>query len=467
MTDTMITPDYLIVGAGAVGMAFADILLTESDATIAIVDRHHAPGGHWNDAYPFVTLHQPSAFYGVSSRELGSGHIDQVGLNKGLHDLASGAEVRGYFEAVMREQFLPTGRVQYFPGCEYLGDGRFRSVLSGEVQQVNPRLKTVDCTFLNTSVPSTHTPNFEIDDGVRFIPINDLVRTPAPPAGYVIVGGGKTGIDAVLWLLDQGVGGDAITWIMPRDAWLINRATTQPGMAFFEQSMGAQAAQMEAAAQATSVEDLFARLEQAGNVLRIDPTVEPQVFHAATVSTAEIEALQQVRNIVRLGRVTRLGRDEIVLEQGTLTTSAEHLHVDCSASALKALPIQPIFSGDTITPQMVRSFQPVFSAALIAHVELTRDGDAAKNELCGPVPLPDRLVDWPPMTAAFMLNQYKWSQDEELRGWLVNNRLDGFSQTSAGVAEDDHERRAILARIRDNAFPAMVNLQKLIAENPP
>ncbi|MEL6216216.1 MAG: FAD/NAD(P)-binding protein, partial [Pseudomonadota bacterium] len=46
--------DYLVVGSGAVGMAFADILLSESDADIVIVDRHDKPGGHWNDAYPFV-----------------------------------------------------------------------------------------------------------------------------------------------------------------------------------------------------------------------------------------------------------------------------------------------------------------------------------------------------------------------------------------------------------------------------
>jgi hypothetical protein len=467
-TDTLsqdLTPDYLIVGAGAVGMAFADILLTESDdLTIAIVDRHHAPGGHWNDAYPFVTLHQPSAFYGVSSRELSRGVIDQIGLNKGMHDLASGAEVSGYFDAVMREQFLPTGRVQYFPGCEYLGNGRFRSVISGQERRVRPRLKTVDCTFLKTTVPSTHTPNFTVDEGVDFIPVNDLVRPRTTPAGYVVIGGGKTAIDALLWLLEQGADPDHITWITSRDAWLINRATTQPGIEFFEQSMGAQAAQMEAAAAATSVDDLFARLEAAGNVLRIDPEITPTMFHAATVSPAELTELRRLKHVVRLGKVTQLGPDEIVLERGTLSTSPEHLHIDCSASALKKLPVQPIFAGEVITPQMVRSFQPVFSAALIAHVELTRDGDDAKNDLCGPVPLPDRTVDWPAMTAAFMMNQYKWSQDEELRGWLVSNRLDGFSKTAASVDKDDTARRAIMNRLRDASFPAMANLQKLMAE---
>ena len=73
--------DYLIMGAGACGMAFADSLVTNSKSTLAIVDRQHRPGGHWNSAYPFVRLHQPSAFYGVNSRELGSNAKDHTGLN--------------------------------------------------------------------------------------------------------------------------------------------------------------------------------------------------------------------------------------------------------------------------------------------------------------------------------------------------------------------------------------------------
>ena len=40
---------------------------------------------------------------------------------------------------------------------------------------------------------------------------------------YLIVGGGKTGIDAVLYLLDHGVLPDKISWIVPNDSWLLNR----------------------------------------------------------------------------------------------------------------------------------------------------------------------------------------------------------------------------------------------------
>lgn len=78
-----IEADYLVVGAGAMGMAFTDTLVSETEASVVVVDRGPAPGGHWTAAYPFVRLHQPSAFYGVNSRKLGSDVIDAVGFNRG------------------------------------------------------------------------------------------------------------------------------------------------------------------------------------------------------------------------------------------------------------------------------------------------------------------------------------------------------------------------------------------------
>jgi hypothetical protein len=463
MTTKTHQTDYLIVGSGAVGMAFADILLTESDANIVIVDRHHKPGGHWNVAYPFVTLHQPSSFYGVSSRELSKGCIDKVGLNKGLNELASGAEVSAYFDDVMREQFLPTGRVKYFPMCDYKGDGKFVSSLTGETHQVTVSKKIVDATYLNTTVPSTHTPNFSIAADVQFMPLNDLPKVQTPPAGYVIVGGGKTGIDAVLWLLEKNVNPDDIQWIMPRDAWLIDRKNTQPTEEFFADSIGAQAAQMEAIAQSESIEDMFDRLEKAGVFLRIDTEVQPQMFHGATVSKMELAELRRVKNIVRLGRVTSIDSSLITLENGTLATSPDHLHIDCSASALTNLTIKPIFADNVITPQTVRSYQPVFSAAFIAHIELAYP-EETKNKICNVVPLPNTLIDWLRLTAAFMMNQHIWSQDENLRQWLLENRLDGFSQLMRSVKENDTEKQAIIGRLRGNAQLAMGKLQQYLAQ---
>ncbi|HSG90972.1 MAG TPA: NAD(P)/FAD-dependent oxidoreductase [Pseudomonadales bacterium] len=455
--------DYLIAGSGAVGMAFADVLVDETDADMIIVDAHARPGGHWNDAYPFVTLHQPSAFYGVSSRALGQDRVDRDGLNAGLGELATGAEVSAYFEDVMRHHLLPSGRVRYFPMCTFDGTDRFRSKLGGDEFRVSVRKRVVDATWLKTSVPSTHTPSFSIDAGVRFMPLNDLPTVTTAPAGYVVVGGGKTAIDACLWLLANGVDADAITWIVPRDGWLIPRENTQPRAEHFFATMGAQAAQMEAAAAATSIADLFARLEAAGVLVRLDPDVTPKMFHAATISRPELEALRAIRNVVRMGRVTHLGADEIRLEEGRIPTSLAHVHVDCSARAIPAGAPKTVFDGRLITPQTVRAYQPAFSAAFIAHVEAAYDDDALRNELCGVVPLPNHDVDWLPLTVANMMNMGRWSQDKDLQAWLAGNRLNGFTQLAKLATPDDAEKQAVMQRLRGAIMPAMGNLMKLMA----
>lgn len=127
-----IKADYLVVGAGAMGMAFVDTILTDTDKTVAIIDRYARPSGHWTVAYPYVRLHQPSAFYGVNSKHLGDDQIDQVGWNQGLCELASRDEVCSYYDLIMRQTFLPSGRVTYYPKHEYTGEGSFHSILTGK-----------------------------------------------------------------------------------------------------------------------------------------------------------------------------------------------------------------------------------------------------------------------------------------------------------------------------------------------
>ena len=464
MAPETIEVDYLIIGAGAMGMAFADIILTESDKTVLIVDMHQKPGGHWNDAYPFVTLHQPSAYYGVSSKELSKGVIDSVGLNKGLQDLASGPEIMAYFDEVMRYQFLPTGRVTYLPMCKYEGDGKISALTSDKTYTVKAREKTVDATWLKTTVPSTHTPNFEVADGVKMMPLNDLPKVMEQPSRYVVIGGGKTGIDAVIWLLENHVDPDAIHWVRPREAWLLRRETTQPDGQFFEATMGAQAAQMEAIASSESIDDVFDRVEAAGIFTRIDPELRPTMFHGATISEPELEQLRRVKNVIRKGRIQRIEPDQIIMDEDTLANDPETLFVDCSACAVGNSEETTVFQGDTIRLQTVRTVQPVFSAAFIAHIDLTRDTEEEKNRLCQVVPLPNHATDWIRMQNAFMMNQYTWSQEKDLRAWLLNNRLDGYSQLAASVQEGETEKLAIMKRLRDNAVPSVMKLQQYMAE---
>lgn len=464
MSITYLAADYLVVGSGAMGMAFVDTLLAETDANVIMVDKYPKPGGHWNVAYPFVTLHQPSAFYGVSSRELCKGRKDQIGLNKGLSELASGQEVSAYFDDIMKHDFLPSGRVQYFPLCEYTSDRKFHGLLSDEEFKVTYK-KIVNCSHLNTSVPSTHTPNFHINEDVQFIPLNDLTRVSQPPKGYVVIGGGKTGIDAILWLLENGVNPDMIQWIVSRDAWLLDRQNTQSTQEFFNDVMGTQAAQMESIANAVSIDDMFLKLEASGYFVRLDENVMPTMFHGATISQMELKELRKVKNIVRMGRVQRLETDQIILDRGTIPTSLDHIHVDCSASAILVEDIKPVFDGDLITPQTVRAYQPVFSASFIAHIEATyEDDEAKKNQICGVVPLPNSTFDYIRMTAVNMMNQYNWNQDKELRNWLLANRLDGFSKLVADRPNDDPEKVAIMDRMKKSAMPAMMKLQKFLSE---
>ncbi|MEM9822128.1 MAG: DUF2855 family protein [Bacteroidota bacterium] len=456
----MLKADYLIVGSGAVGMAFADTLLSESESTMIIVDRYAKPGGHWNVAYPFVTLHQPSNFYGVSSKELSNGLIDARGLNEGFSTLASGAEVNAYFDEIMRHTFLPTGRVQYFPMCEYKGNHTFESLITGEQFEVKVGKKLVDTTILKTTVPATHEPNYTVAEGVRLIPVNDLPRVNTPPAGFVVIGGGKTGIDACIWLLENHVHPDKITWIVSRDAWLIDRKNAQPAAHFFEHTFGSVANQFEAIAKAESIEDLFDRLEAGGVFLRIDPEVRPQMFHGATVSQRELEALRRIKNVVRLGRVQKIEADQIVLDNGSIPSSLQHVYVDCSASAVTNLETKAIFQEGLITPQTVRSYQPTFSASVVAYVEAHYPDDATKNKLCQVVPLPNHCTDWIPMTAAQMTNQFNWSKDKKLSKWMKSNRLNGFGNVISEIDRTEEKNAKILKKMRRYSSAALVKLQE-------
>lgn len=455
--------DYLVIGSGAMGMAFVDTLLAETDANIIMVDLHGKPGGHWNNAYPFVTLHQPSKFYGVSSKELSRGRKDEVGLNLGLNELASGAEVSAYFDDVMNHHFLPSGRVKYYPMCKYSGDNQFVSLTSGQTFTVKVNKRLVDATYLKTSVPSTHTPSFTIDDDVNFIPLNQLPEIVTTPEKYVVVGGGKTGIDACLWLLEKQVDPDNIYWIMPRDGWLMDRRNTQPTDEFFFDSIGAQAKQMEAMAQASTINDLFSKLEESGVLVRLDKSVEPAMYHGATISQQELSQLQRIKQVIRQGRVTQLAQNTITLEKGKQSVPSNTLFIDCSASALGELAPLPVFGEDKITLQTIRIIQPVFSASVIAYIEANYESDQQKNALSQIVPLPNKATDWLTVNAAFMRNQYIWSQDKQLQKWLYFNRLDGFSKLVADVSPDDVEKQLVIQQLRSNVPKAIENLMRLIA----
>jgi hypothetical protein len=441
-----IEADYLVIGAGAMGMAFVDTLITETDATVALVDRNDQPGGHWISAYPYVRLHQPSAYYGVNSRQLGSDSIDTSGWNEGYYELAGGSEVCAYYEAVMRQHLLPSGRVSYFPMSEYLGDNRFRT-LAGQDYRVEVRRRVVDATYLSVVAPSMRPPPYEVAPGVACIPPNGLPRQPVHDR-YVIVGGGKTSMDACVWLLRHGISPGRMTWIKPRDSWLLDRASVQPGPLFARRVLADFSAQSRAVKAAESVDDLFDRLNERGCLLRIDEAVRPSMYRCAIVSQGELRRLRLIEDVVRMGHVVALEPGRIVLDDGAIEVDPSALHVDCTGDGIGTREATPVFAADRITLQSVRTCQPTFSAAVTARIEAMDVDDATKNDYCRPVPHPTKPLDWITMTIEFNHNQLRWFDDPELMSWLNGARLNAASHMQAGDADAQDVLSQIAPRLR-------------------
>jgi|1186.fasta_scaffold18100_3 hypothetical protein len=470
----MIETDYLVIGGGAAGLAFTDALTAESDADVVMVDRRHAPGGHWNDAYPFVRLHQPAAYYGVNSRTLGNDTIDTSGDNAGMYERASAAQICDYFQRVLDEHLLASGQVRFFAMSDYVsddldserghdaatepGERAFVSRLTGRATTVRVRKKVVDARYLEPVIPATHTPSFGVDPDARFIAVNGLAKMIDAARGFTVVGGGKTGVDACLWLLDNGVDPDRIRWIRPRDAWMLDRLAYQP-LDLVTNLMEALSLATEASAEAQSVDDLLARLEGTGQLHRIDPSVTPTMFRSATVSARELDALRTIENVVRLGHVRHIGGDTIAMEQGEVPTDRSHVHVDCSAPGLRPVQGRPVFEGDRITLQPIRTVTPPFNAAFAGYVEASRDDPREQQRLCPVNPQPSRAVDWIPNMRITLEVTGVWNTEPDVEAWLENSRTNitrGFLRQVA-----DPRMQAALTRQITFTEPAIENLTRL------
>ena len=456
--DSKVETDYLVVGAGALGMAFVDSLIERSDADVVMVERRHRPGGHWLDAYPFVQLHQPSSYYGVNSTPLGKDRIEPDGMDAGFYERASGAEICGYFDEIMRHRFLASGRVRFFPMCDYLGEGRFRSRVTDQVTDVTVRSHLVDATYMASRVPATDPAPFDVAEGVRCVPVGELTRLEIPAAGYVIVGGGKTALDAICWLLDRGTDPGDIRWIRPRDSWILNRAFFQPGQS---RTFAGVVLQLEAMVASESVLEVFERLEQGEVMLRTDRAVVPTMMKGGTVSVGELEQLRRVEDVVRLGHVECIEPYQIVLEQGSIPTTPDRLYVHCAASGLSDNPPREIFTDDTITLQLVTRVGLTLSGALQGFLETTGRTTEEKNRLCPPTVMPHTPFDYLRVVLAGISTEMGWQEAPDLQEWLDSSRLNLMK----GLGENDRGAvQGLQGRFFAALFPALDKLRVFAAQ---
>lgn len=493
MTET-VNVDYLVIGAGAMGMAFVDTLLTETQKTVAIVDRYARPSGHWNVAYPHVRLHQASAFYGVNSKHLGNDSIDKTGWNKGLYELASRDEVCAYYDNIMNQTFLPSGRVAYYPKHEYTGGYDFYSILTGKAYQVGKETRIVDATYMKVKVPSMGPPTYKVAEGAEFVAPNDMASVARPYSNYTVIGAGKhqpitdphalcveiqecntlgsvvgltsptgkTGIDACLWLLANGIEPASITWIMPRDSFYVNRSGFQLGEEFAVKNRSMQGEFLECVMAASSVDDLLGRLAACQQLLQLDERVWPTMFRCAIVSLPEFEQLKRIKSIIRQGHILRISPHEVLLESGSYTPDPDTLFVDCSADGLAKLDATAVFQDDKIRLQPVRMCQQVFSAAFIAHAEATYEDCDTKNKLCRPVPHPDSTLDLPLVQLQTLLNGLYWNSYPKTMEWLSQSRLNWFRDSVPPLPEDPVAAQAILNDITIKLEGACAKLRLLM-----
>jgi hypothetical protein len=445
MATGSLSTDYLVVGAGAMGMAFTDALIDHADVHVTLVDRRHAAGGHWLDAYPFVQLHQASVFYGVGSTVLGHGQVQGSGPEQGLQERARQSEIRAYYDDVVHRRFLGSGQVTFLHSSEHRSDGSRQlvtSLVSGATVEVDVRRRVVDATYLAPTIPATTPPPFGLADGVRAVAVGELARLDEAPGRYVIVGAGKTATDAIVWLLTNGVDPDRIDWIRPRDPWMLDRAVVQPDP-IVTRDLAADT--MAAAADADSADDLLLRLEAAGAVLRIDTEVVPTMAKSPTLGRWELELLRTVERVVRLGHVRSVTAREVVLERGSMPLERGSLVVHCAASGLQYPPMVPIWGPDAIRLQTIRAGFPCFNAALAGYVEATRDDDRERNRLCPPNTLPDRPPSWALMQALGTVASLRFGAEPDIAAWS-----NGCALNIARIdpsRRDDPEVRAATARM--------------------
>jgi hypothetical protein len=358
---------------------------------------------------------------------------------------ASRDEILAYFDEVM-QKFQLTGRVRYFPMCTYDEEsGLIRSVLNQEnAWPVTVTRKVVDTTQACVRVPGSlgrGKPPFDVAPDARYVPANDLPRViMSPHPKYVVIGAGRTGIDAVLWLLSMGVNPSMLQWVVPRDMWCFCREAMTP-----ESFVDTNLSFWNATMQAKSDEALCTEIERLGIWCHIlDDEQAPinstsvrknlkdtMAFHGVQVSKEELASLRQVTDIVRFGHVVKLHAEELECENGSVPEAPGTLYIDCTSSWIReAREPVPIFQEKKIVLQIIQEvyngpgdFNVCFHATLTAFIECHYpDSNEWKNSACTPVKPVDNHLDWLKSQLESFQRSHKLWQEKKVAQCLVGLR---------------------------------------------
>jgi hypothetical protein len=387
--------DYLVIGGGATGMAFSDSLLnntSEPNLRVIVVDKHEAPGGQWHDSYDFVQLHQPSKGYGVETKMIGTGDASKD------HHRATRSELLQYYSDVRsdlesKHDFVFLGGTtldlaQLYDGNASREDYTVTNDSTGVSRTIRVRKRLVDARNLEPDLPVSTPPKFAFSpESVSVLPVNDLVgntsgesEESAEKKHFVVVGGGKTGMDAVTHLLNEKhVLPENLLWVVPNHAWITARENIgncidllytaaelhDDAITGSDDDDEKKEADATGATAAGIGPDFFQRgfieWEKQGHIYRLDPSVVPTKFKDATLSLEELNLLQTtVPSMVRAGRIAKITDEGSMVFQDGSTMElpfpvADTLFLHCAAGAFHCSKSDrsppPIFENRRIVVQ--------------------------------------------------------------------------------------------------------------------
>jgi hypothetical protein len=186
------------------------------------------------------------------------------------------------------------------------------------------------------------------------------------------------------------------------------------------------------------------------------------MYRCAILSRAELDTLRGIDDVVRMGHVQAVEPGRVTLEGGTLDVDGSALYIDCSADGFGRREPTSVFSADHISLQTVRTCQPAFSAAVIAHVEASYPDDNTRNRLCSPIPYPHEPADWLRMMLMFNRNQLQWFSDPEMMAWVDAARLNVLHHVTTNVSERAREK---IISMLTSQLPAINDkLEELLAQ---
>jgi hypothetical protein len=305
-------------------------------------------------------------------------------------------------------------------------------------------------------VPSQRDPDFKVTGGAHAVAVNLLPKVISEHKNFVVVGSGKTGMDAVLFLLTNGVDPERISWVMPSDAWMFSRFDVDPGRKFSDPITKYTIGLLQAVLEAQNYDDYFDKLVERNLVLQLDPSVKPGRWRCATFTPLELEQLRRVKNVVRKGYLESASPTEMTLSKGTHPTPEDAVFIDCAADGLPKVPIVPVFNGNRITLQTVRMCQQVYSAGFIGNVECNVHADEArKNELTQPVPLPYSDSDYLRCAIGNCVNMGIWLTEPAVVKWINDSRIDLFSPYLDFESEEGVANLQAMGQLMEQAVPKM------------